>query len=133
MLGYFAGIMLVLTALTPFVLTDVFADSIIVDFDKAAYFLGDPISLWRNSWLWNACYCNEYLWSRWKILSANNLEITSENPSKTLQLDSPFYEKPGEYNVKLNYGQISQEHYFSIEDEFVESEIIILKNLKNLR
>ncbi len=37
-----------------------------------------------------------------KILSANNLEILPQKTfSKTILLDSPFYEKTGEYMVKV--------------------------------
>jgi len=54
-----------------------------------------------------------------KILSANNLEISPQKTfSKTISLDSPFYEKIGEYMVKLDYGQISENHYFVIENEY---------------
>lgn len=45
MLGYLAGIALVSIALIPFVFTDVSADSIVVDFDKAEYFLGDSLTI----------------------------------------------------------------------------------------
>lgn len=116
-----------LTALTPFVLTDVFADSIIVDFDKSAYFLGDSLTISGEILDYGMPVIAMSIYDpNGKILFANNLEITLEKTfSKTIYLDSPFYEKAGEYKVKLNYGQISQDHYFSIDDEFFESEIII--------
>ena len=41
-----------------------------------------------------------------KILSANNLEIESDGSfTKTFTLNSPFYEKSGEYKVKFDYGK----------------------------
>ncbi len=61
-----------------------------------------------------------------KILSANNLEISPQKTfSKIILLDSPFYEKIGEYMVKLDYGQISENHYFVIDSEYSESEILV--------
>ena len=61
-----------------------------------------------------------------KILSANSLEISSEKIfDKTILLDSPFYEKTGEYLLKLDYGVISENHYFVVEGLFSEPEIII--------
>ena len=61
-----------------------------------------------------------------KILSANNLEISSEKTfDKTILLNSPFYEKTGEYLVKLDYGTISENHFFLVEGLFSEPEILI--------
>ena len=79
MLGYFAGIMLVLTALTPFVFTDVFADSIIVDFDKSEYFLGDSLTISGEILDYGMPVIAMSVYDPdGKILSANNLEITFE-------------------------------------------------------
>ena len=62
-----------------------------------------------------------------KILSANSLEITtSEHLLKiNLTLDSPQYEKTGQYLVKLDYGTVTQNYHFIIEDDSFESETII--------
>jgi hypothetical protein len=49
------------------------------------------------------------------ILTANNVEIEEDNLfSKTVSLDSPFYEKPGIYKITINYGKLSKETTFEI-------------------
>ena len=127
MLGYFVAITLVLTALTPFVFTDVFANSFVVNFDKTQYITGDSLTISGEILDFGMPVIALSIYDPdGKILSANNLEITSEKTfSKTINLDAPFYEKSGEYKAKLDYGQISENHYFVIENEYVESEIIL--------
>ena len=64
-----------------------------------------------------------------QILSANNIEISPDKSfSKSISLDSPFYEKTGEYTVKLDYGQISENYYFVVEGENSESDEVIINN-----
>ena len=127
MLGYFVAITLVLTALTPFVFTEVFADSFVINFDKTQYLTGDSLTISGEILDFGMPVIALSIYDPdGKILSANNLEITSEKTfSKTISLDAPFYEKSGEYKAKIDYGQISENHYFVIENEYVESEIII--------
>jgi len=124
-LGIVLGLALVLTALSPVIFTDAFADSFNVEFDKQFYGLGDSLTV-----------SGEILDGVMpviamsihdpdgKILSENNLEITSEKTfSKTISLDSPFYDKSGEYLIKFDYASESQSHPFVIEGDFYESEI----------
>ena len=118
MLGYVLGVTLVLTALSFGFLAESFADddSFNVNFDKNQYHPGDLLTI-----------SGEILDVRMpiiavsiydpsgKILSANSLELSSENTfSKSISLASPFYEKAGKYTVKLDYGQISESHSFVI-------------------
>lgn len=52
------------------------------------------------------------------ILVANNLEIDSENNfNKIMFLDEPFFEKSGEYLVKLEYAEVTQKEYFVINND----------------
>ncbi|MCV0430633.1 tetratricopeptide repeat protein [Nitrosopumilus sp.] len=127
MLGYVLGIALVLTVLTPVLLADVFADSIIVNFDKQLYELGDTLTITGEILDVGMPVIAMSIYDPdGKVLSANNLEISSENIfSKTINLESPFYEKSGEYLVKLDYGQISQNHYFLMDGELSIPEIFI--------
>ncbi|MCJ8306531.1 MAG: tetratricopeptide repeat protein [Nitrosopumilus sp.] len=49
-----------------------------------------------------------------KTLQASNLDITNNTFVKTIPLDSPFYDKSGQYTIKLSYGKIVQEIFFEI-------------------
>jgi len=125
-LGYLLGITLVLTVLSPLFFTDVFADSFTVNFDKQSYDFGDSLTVSGNIFEISMPVIAMSIYDPdGKILSANNLEISSENTfSKTISLDSPFYDKTGKYLIKFNYGQLSQNHYFVIESEILESETL---------
>ncbi|NNM35922.1 MAG: tetratricopeptide repeat protein [Nitrosopumilus sp.] len=126
MLGIVLGISLVLTVLSPVILTDAFADSFDVIFDKEIYASGDTMSLSGEIFdITMPVIAMSIYDPDGKILSANNLEITSENTfSKTISFDSPSYEKPGEYLVKFAYAQETKNYNFSINGEVDEPEIL---------
>ena len=130
MLGYLLGIMLVLTVSSSVIITDVFADSILVEFDKESYHLGDTLFLSGEIFdLGMPIIAISVYDPDGQILSANNLEISSDKSfSKSISLDSPFYEKTGEYALKLDYGQISENYYFVVEGENSESDQVIIDN-----
>ncbi len=127
MLGYLLGIMLVLTALSPLIFTEVLADSFVVDFNQEQYKTGDSLTISGEILDFKMPIIALSIYNpNGKILSANNLEISSQNTFfKTISLDSPFYEKIGKYMVKLDYGQISENHYFVMKNEFSEPEILV--------
>ncbi len=122
--------------LSSFTFTSAFADSFVVDFDKQQYFVGDSLLVSGEILdLGMPIIAMSIYDPNGKILSANNLEISSENTfSKTISLDSPFYDKTGQYKIKFDYGQISENHYFSINgasepeivDDFSEPELLLL-------
>ncbi len=116
-----------LTTLFPLVLTEVFADSLVVDFDKQQYHRGDSLTISGEILDFGMPVIALSIYDpNEKILSANNLEISPQKTfSKTISLDSPFYEKIGEYMIKLDYGQISENHYFAIENEYPEPKILV--------
>ena len=111
---------------------DVFADSLIVNFDKKFYDLDDSITISGEiSEVGMPVIAMSIYDPDGKIISANNLEISSEKIfGKTFFLDSSFYEKTGEYLVKLDYGAISENHYFMVEGTFSEPEILIKEVVK---
>ena len=113
-----------LTALSPFIIAESFADSFVVDFDKQLYSKGDSLSISGEILDFGMPIIAMSIYDpNGKILSANNLEISPQKMfSKTISLDSSFYEKTGEYVVKLDYGQISENHYFIIENKSFEPE-----------
>ena len=127
MLGYVLGLALVLTALSPLVFTDAYADSFNVNFDKQFYDLGDTLVVSGEILDGTMPVIAMSIYDPdEKILSANNIEITTENTfRKTISLDSPSFEKTGEYLVKLDYGQESENHYFVILGAIIEPEIFI--------
>ena len=114
-----------LTALSPFIITESFADSFVIDFDKQLYSKGDSLFISGKILDFGMPIIAMSIYDPdGKILSANNLEILPQKTfSKTILLDSTFYEKTGEYMVKLDYGRISENHYFIIENEYFEPEI----------
>jgi len=49
------------------------------------------------------------------ILSAHQLEIEADNTfSKTILLDSPFYDDEGDYTISVNYGKLQAETNFKM-------------------
>jgi hypothetical protein len=126
-LGIVIGATLVLAVFSSVIFTDVFADSIIVNFDKQFYDFGDSLTISGEILEVGMPVIAMSIYDPdGKIISANNLEISSEQTfGKTILLDSPFYEKTGEYLVKLDYGAISENHYFVVDGHFFEPEILI--------
>ncbi len=50
-----------------------------------------------------------------QLLSAHQLEIESDNTfSKTLRLDSPFYDDEGDYTISVNYGKLQAKTNFKM-------------------
>ena len=103
------------------IFTEVFADSLIVNFDEQFYDFGDSLTISGEiPEVGMPVIAMSVYDPDGKIISANNLEISSEKTfGKTILLDSPFYEKTGEYLVKLDYGAISENHYFMVEGEYL--------------
>ena len=127
MLGYVLCVTLVLTALSFGFFAESFAidESFNVKFDKKQYHPGDSLTISGEILdLGMPVIAASIYDPSGKILSANTLEISSENTfSKSISLVSPFYEKTGEYTVKLDYGQISENHHFTIVGEKPEPKI----------
>ena len=121
---YILGILFVLTALTSIISTQVFADSFVVSIDDEQPELGDTLLISGEIIDFSMPIIAISVYDPdGKILSAYNLEISSQTFSKSISLDSPFYEKTGEYTIKFVYGQITQNYYFEIQS--TEPEIII--------
>ena len=132
MFGYKTGLLLVLIVLFPIVISQSFADSILIEFNKLEYHTGDFMMIsghlldFRMPVIALSLYDPDG-----KILSANNVIIDSNGTfSKIISLDSPFYDKSGEYTVKLNYGKITQNEFFTIASNISEPEIIISESVK---
>ncbi|MCE9652630.1 MAG: tetratricopeptide repeat protein [Nitrosarchaeum sp.] len=126
MLGLKIGLFL-LIVLSSITVSQSFADSILVEFDKPEYNTSDSlmisgyISDLKMPEIGISIYDPDGT-----IISANNVDVDSDGLfSKTITLDSPFYDKSGEYSVKLNYGKISQTEFFTITGNASEPEMLI--------
>jgi len=129
--GYKIGFLLVLIVLFPVAMPSIFADSILLEFDKSEYSTGDSMSISGHISNYKMPVIALSLFDpEGKILSANNLIIDSNGIfSKVFSLDSPFYDAPGKYTVKLNYGKIVQNEFFTISGN-TEPEIIIPESIR---
>ena len=131
MFEYKIGLLLSVIVLLPIITSQSFADSILIEFDKPEYQTGDSMVIsghlldFRMPVIALSLYDPDG-----KILSANNVIIDSNGTfSKIISLDSPFYDKSGEYTVKLNYGKITQNEFFTITGNNSEPEIIISESI----
>lgn len=121
---YILGILFVLTVLSPVISAPIFADSFVVSIDNEQPELGDTILISGEIIDFGMPIIAMSVYdSDGKILSAYNLEISSQTFGKSISIDSPFYEKTGEYTIKFEYGQITQNYYFEIQS--TEPELII--------
>ncbi len=124
MLRYILGILFVLSVLSPVLFTPIFADSFVVSIDNEQPELGDTILISGEIIDFGMPIIAMSVYDPdGKILSAYNLEISSQTFGKSISIDSPFYEKTGEYTIKFEYGQITQNYYFEIQS--TEPELII--------
>ena len=108
-------------------ISEVFADGIIVEFDKSEYNTGDILILSGSIPEFSMPIVAVSIYDpNDKILSANNLELDPDgNFSKIISLDSPFYDIPGNYKVKFNYQKIIQEEFFTISGEIPKPDPIL--------
>ncbi|QUC64185.1 tetratricopeptide repeat protein [Nitrosopumilus sp. K4] len=116
MLGYKVVTLLVLTVVFATTASDAFAESIFVKFDKGEYQTGDALKVTGQiSDVGMPVIAMSIYDPNGTILSANSVEVEPDGLfTKTIFLDSPFYEESGEYKIKLAYGQITQNEYFVI-------------------
>ena len=105
-------------------LSDVFADSFNVSFNKNSYQTGDTLVISGQIIDFGMPVIAMSIFNPdGKILSANNLDLSSDGSfSKTVPLESPFYEISGVHLIKLDYGQITEEHNFVVEGTAIELE-----------
>jgi tetratricopeptide (TPR) repeat protein len=130
--GYKIGLLSTLFVLTSLVIPQSFADSIFIEFNKLEYSTGDSMIISGHLLDFKMPVIALSLYDPdGKILSANNIIIDSNGTfSKIISLDSPFYDKSGKYTVKLNYGKITQNEFFTIAGNHPEPEIIISESVK---
>jgi len=126
-LGTKIGILLVVTVCLSGLISESYAESILVEFDKSEYKTGDKLIISGSIVEFSMPIVAMSIYDpNDKILSANNLELDSEGKfSKTFFLDSPFYDISGNYKVKINYKKISQDEFFTIDGKAPQPDPIL--------
>ena len=132
MLGNKLGILLVITVLAFTMTSEIFADSIFVEFDKSEYSTGDTLFLSGTIQEFSMPIVAVSIYDPdGKILSANNLELDGDgNFYKIISLDSPFYEESGNYKVQIDYRSISQDEFFTIIGNVSQPDPILEEQIK---
>lgn len=108
--------LLVVAVVSLSLISESFAQDILVDFDKSEYKTGDKLTLSGIIPEFTMPIVAVSVYDpNGKILSANNLELDETGSfSKVISLDSPFYDISGTYKIKIDYKKISQEEIFVI-------------------
>jgi tetratricopeptide (TPR) repeat protein len=111
----------------PTLIVPVFADddSIILETDKAEYEIGDSIII--SGFIEEKkmpVVALKIFDPNGGILTANQVDILEDNTfSKTIQLDSPFYDEIGTYSITMDYGSLNTETTFEMVNYDVEDTI----------
>ncbi len=124
MLGTKSVLLLVVALGLSAFISESYAETILVEFDKPEYNTGEKLTISGQVTEFSMPIIAISIYDpNDQILSANNLELDSEGKfSKSIFLDSPFYDLPGDYKVKINYKKISQEEFFTISGEVAPPE-----------
>jgi len=130
-LGNKIGMLLVITILSFTLISESYAETIFFEFDKSEYNTGEKLTFSGSISEYSMPIMAVSIYDPdGKILSANNLELDGEgNFSKTISLDSPFYDEPGKYKVKINYQKIIQEEFFTITGEVSQPDSILKEKI----
>jgi len=122
----------VVTVLSFTSISEIFADDIFVEFDKSEYSTGDALTISGSIPEYSMPIVAVSIYDpNGKILSANNVDLDIEgNFSKIVPLDSPFYDNPGTYKVKINYLKINQEEFFTITGDISQPDPILEEKTK---
>ncbi len=116
MLGSKTEISLLLIIIIPTLIAPVFADddSLILETDKAEYEIGDSVVISGVVGEKKMPVIALKIFDpNGKILSANQVDIQDNNTfSKTVDLDSPFYDEFGTYSITIDYGKLDAQTNF---------------------
>jgi len=121
--------LLVITILSFTLISESFAENIFFEFDQSEYNTGEKLTFSGSIPEYSMPIMAVSIYDPdGKILFANNLELDGEgNFSKTISLDSPFYDEPGKYKIKINYKKIIQEEFFTITGEVSQPDSILIE------
>ncbi len=127
MLGSKTEISLLLILIIPTLLVPVFADEpILLETDKAEYEIGDSMVI--SGFIQEKkmpVVALKIFDPNGSILSANQVDIDEDNTfSKTVKLDSPFYDETGTYSISLDYGKLDTSTTFEMVNQDEEDSIL---------
>lgn len=127
MLGSKTEISLFLILFIPILIFPVYADnSLILETDKAEYEIGDLMIISGSVEEKKMPVVALKIFDpNGGILSANQIDLQDDNTfSKTIELDSPFYDEIGTYSITLDYGKLATQINFEMINESVDDSII---------
>ncbi len=111
----------------PTLIAPVFADddSLILETDKAEYEIGDSVIISGVVGEKKMPVIALKIFDpNGRILSANQVDIQDDNTfSKTIDLDSPFYDEFGTYSITIDYGKLGAQTNFEMVNDDVENTI----------
>ena len=128
MLGSKTEISLLLILIIPTFIVPVFADddSLMLETDKAVYEIGDSMII--SGFVEEKkmpVVAIKIFNPNGGILSANQVDIQEDNTfSKTIELNSPFYDEIGTYSITLDYGKLETETNFEMGNEDADDSIL---------
>ena len=120
-------ISLLVILIIPALIMPAFAEeSLILETDKAEYELGDSMIISGSVGERGMPVVALKIFDpSGGILSANQVELEDDDTfSKTIFLDSPFYDEEGAYSITIDYGKLDAEVTFSIVNEDTDDSIL---------
>ena len=128
MLGSKIQVFLLVILIIPVLIIPVYAedDSIILETDKDEYEIGDSLIISGSIGEKKMPVVALQIFDPdGGILSANQVDIQDDNTfSKTVKLDSPFYDSLGTYSITLDYGKLEAETNFEMVNDDVNNSIL---------
>jgi tetratricopeptide (TPR) repeat protein len=127
-LGSKTEISLLLILIIPTLIVPIFAedDSLILETDKAEYEIGDSVVI--SGFVEEKkmpVVALKIFDPNGGILSANQVDILDDNTfSKTIELDSPFYDEIGTYSITIDYGKLEAQTTFEMGSEDADNTIL---------
>lgn len=127
MLGSKTEISLLLIVIIPTLLVPAFAEeSIILETDKPEYEIGESMVISGSVGERKMPVVAMKIFDpTGGILSANQVDLEDNDTfSKTITLDSPFYDEIGTYSISVDYGKLSVETSFDMVNDDIDESII---------
>ena len=121
-------ISLLVIMIIPTLIVPIFAEdaSLILETDKAEYEIGDSLVI--SGFVEERkmpVVALKIFDPSGGILSANQVDLEDDNTfSKTIQLDSPFYDEIGTYSITIDYGKLDAQANFDMINDIGDDSIL---------